>query len=134
MKYILFAAAFAFIATASVPAHADARVGVQIVIGNAPPPPRYEVVPRPRRDHVWVPGYWNWTGRKHVWIGGHWQTVRAGHHYRRSEWRQSRHGWYLDRGGWQRHQHRAHENVHRRHSGRARHDHWHAHRHNQRHH
>lgn len=98
MAIVLSAAAF-------VPAEAMAQVGVNIVIGNPPPPPRYEAAPAPRRGFVWVPGYWNQAGRKHVWMNGHWERARSGYTYRQAEWKQARGGWYLERGGWQRRDH-----------------------------
>lgn len=104
MKRILCnAAAIIVLSTAAfIPTQAVAQVGFSIVIGNAPPPVRYEVVPAPRRGYEWAPGYWNWNGRKHAWAGGHWERVRSGQHYQRPEWRQSNNGWQLNRGGWQR--------------------------------
>lgn len=107
MKRILCtAAALIFGSAAFIPAQAMAQagpqVGVSIVIGNAPPPQRYETVPAQRRGHVWAPGYWNWNGHRHVWVAGHWERSRAGYQYQRPQWRQGRDGWHLNRGGWQR--------------------------------
>jgi hypothetical protein len=102
MKRIICTAAAIVLGTAAfIPAQAIAQVGFNIVIGNAPPPPRYEVMPAPRRGYEWAPGYWNWNGRKHVWTRGHWERVRAGQYYQRPEWQQGNDGWRLNRGGWQ---------------------------------
>lgn len=110
MKRFLFAAALTLAGLAALPAHAGPQVDFQIVIGNAPPPPRYEVIPVARPGHVWVPGYWAWSGHRHTWVAGHWQRVRAGHHYRAPQWRRVHNGWHFDRGGWERNRHhgRAH--------------------------
>ncbi len=103
MKRILCTAAAVILGTAAfIPTQAVAQVGVNVNIGNAPPPPRYEVVPTPRRGYEWAPGYWNWNGRRHVWSAGHWERVRVGHYYQRPEWQQGNDGWRLNRGGWQR--------------------------------
>lgn len=62
----------------------------QVVVGNpgpgpdiiidAPPPPRHEVMTvRPSREHVWVPGYWAWRGRRHEWVAGRWELPPRGH-------------------------------------------------------
>jgi len=103
MKRILCAVAAIVLSTAAfIPTQAVAEASVNIVIGNAPPPTRYEVVPAPRRGYVWAPGYWNWNGRRHVWISGHWERVRSGHYYQHPEWRHGNDGWHLNRGGWQR--------------------------------
>ena len=48
-------------------APASAAVSVQLQI--APPAPRAEYVPAPRRGHVWAPGHWDWRGQRHVWVG-----------------------------------------------------------------
>lgn len=102
MKRILGAAAAIILGTAAfLPAQAFAQVGVHIVVGNAPPPPRHEVLPAQRRGYTWSPGYWNWNGRRHVWVEGHWERTRPGYYYQRPQWHQGRNGWQLHRGGWQ---------------------------------
>jgi hypothetical protein len=65
-----------------------ARAGA-VVIGVAPPPLRTEViVARPGPNHVWVPGYWRWSGHEYVWVGGVWRLPPHAHavwvpgHYR----------------------------------------------------
>ena len=101
MKRIFVAAAAIAIGTAAfIPAQAFAQVDFNIVIGNAPPPLRYEAVPAPRRGYEWAPGYWNWNGRHHVWSQGHWEQARPGYVYQRPEWRQGGNEWRLNRGGW----------------------------------
>lgn len=111
-KSVTLAALVAIGAALYLPLPAMAQhVGVNIVIGNPPPPPRYEVVPTARRGYVWAPGYWNWNGRRHVWVRGHWEHARAGYVYVRPEWQRSRDGWHLQRGGWRadrRHGHHGH--------------------------
>ena len=127
MKRVLVAvAAIALGAAAFLPTQALAEVGVNIVIGNAPPPVRYEVVPAPRRGYEWAPGYWNWSGRRHEWSQGHWEQSRPGYVYQRSEWRQDGDRWQLNRGGWTTVENRdtSHRREHwaDREDGRGRHD------------
>jgi hypothetical protein len=93
---LLVAASSAMLA----PTHAYAQVNLNIIIGNPPPPPRYEVVPRPRPGYVWAPGYWNWNGRDHDWRGGHWERAREGQVYYRPQWVQADNGWRFQEGGW----------------------------------
>src|SRR5829696_1586910 len=92
----VLAAASATISTAAVaaPTYIDVRV--------APPPPRQEVVPEARRGYLWVPGYWDWRGRRHVWVNGHWERARRGYAYRAPEWVQEGDRWRLRRGAWDR--------------------------------
>lgn len=109
MKRIFLTAAAVLIGSAALaPLPALAQVNFQIVVGNAPPPPRYEVIPVARHGYVWAPGYWNWNGRRHVWTQGHWERARPGHYYQRPAWQQTHHGWQLQRGGWQRDHGRHH--------------------------
>ncbi|MQR00002.1 YXWGXW repeat-containing protein [Glaciimonas soli] len=104
MKRILQATyAVALIAASSmafIPAQANAQVGVNIIIGGAPPPPRYEVVPVPRPGYIWAPGYWDWVGGRHVWRTGNWARARPGYQYNRPQWVQHGGRWELNRGGW----------------------------------
>jgi len=102
MKRILVTVAAALISTAAFAPVAQAqhnRTEV-IVVQKAPPALRREAVPAARRGYEWIPGYWNWTGRKYVWTKGHYEKVRRGYVYARPEWRQGDNGWTLQRGGW----------------------------------
>lgn len=83
---------------------AAARPHVVVGVSVAPPPPRFERVPPPRRGYVWAPGYWRWNahGRRHVWVTGHWVGVRRGYHYRPAHWVRVRHGWRLEEPSWRR--------------------------------
>lgn len=114
MKRILCTTAAAIVLSmaAFIPTQAVAQIAFNIVIGDAPPPVRYEVVPRARRGYEWAPGYWNWNGRRHVWARGHWERVRVGHYYQRPEWQQNNDGWRLNRGGWQRGKRHGHDKRH----------------------
>ncbi|MBQ5942398.1 MULTISPECIES: YXWGXW repeat-containing protein [unclassified Massilia] len=102
MKSILAATAAVLIGTAAfTPAQADAAIHTEVVVVHkAPPASRHEAVPAARRGYDWVPGYWDWNGRRHVWVSGHWERDRPGYAYQRPEWRRDSSGWYLERGGW----------------------------------
>jgi hypothetical protein len=113
MKRILCTAALiAATGGALIPLQANAQVGVSVVIGNRPPPVRYEPVPPPRAGYIWAPGYWNWDGRRHIWAGGHWEQVHNYREYRPAQWRHGQRGWELDRGGWYDRPGRHHYNRH----------------------
>jgi hypothetical protein len=82
--------------------HADAREYVVVTRGVAPPPPRFERVPPPRRGFVWVPGFWRWDGyaHRHVWVGGHWVRARPGYRYVPARWERVGPGWRFHGGYW----------------------------------
>jgi hypothetical protein len=45
----------------------------------APPPMQEEIrSERPNATAVWVPGHWDWKGKRrgYVWIPGHWRMTR----------------------------------------------------------
>ena len=68
----------------------------------APPPPRYEALPRQRQGQIWVPGHWEWRGRHHVWMSGYWLPARPGYYYRNPRWEQRNGHWEMHDGRWDR--------------------------------
>jgi hypothetical protein len=94
---ILLAAIALSAAMVSLPVAARAFVEIQV----APPAPRVEVVPPPRPNYVWTPGYWRWNGRRHIWINGVWVPARRGFHWEPAAWAQGPNGrWHLVPGRW----------------------------------
>jgi hypothetical protein len=83
---------------AATPALAESNLGIR----GAPPPPRYEVVPAPRRGQVWVPGHWERHGPRQVWLAGHWIAARPGYRYNPPAWEQHDGRWDMRPGRWQR--------------------------------
>jgi hypothetical protein len=83
---------------ASVPLASVAQVTVRI----APPPPREEAAPAPRRGMVWAPGHWEWRNRRHVWVGGHWIRERRGYAYNSPRWVERNGRWVMEQGRWTR--------------------------------
>jgi hypothetical protein len=83
---------------------AEARTQVTVGVGIrvAPPPPRYERVPRARVGYVWAPGYWRWNARahRHVWVGGYWVRARPGYRYHPARWEHRGDEWRFHRGDW----------------------------------
>ena len=75
LKKILLAGLMAT-SFAGVPLAAIAR---PVVITVAPPEPRQEVIPAPRRGSEWARGHWEWRQQKHVWVSGHWMRARRGY-------------------------------------------------------
>jgi len=99
IKKLLVAAMFAA-SLGGISTSASAQVDVYL--NFAPPAPRYEAVPAPRRGYVWAPGYWDWRGNRHVWVAGHWEAQRAGYYYNTPQWVQRDGRWHLQRGQWNR--------------------------------
>ena len=98
MKKLLIAALLgAPLGSIALPAGAAA-----IVVQVAPPPPRAEAVPAPRRGYVWVPGYWDWRGNRHVWVAGSWMREKHGYHYQQPRWEEHDGHWQMQRGNWAR--------------------------------
>ncbi len=98
-------------AVAFTPLPSVAQSSFSVVIGNAPPPPRFESLPAARHGYEWAPGYWNWDGQRHVWMAGHWENARDGYRLQRSEWVRDPNGYRLEQGGWQRVSDRDHYDV-----------------------
>jgi hypothetical protein len=73
-----------------------------IVVQTAPPAPRDEVAPAPRRGYVWAPGYWDWRNSRHVWVRGHWERERRGYVYHQPAWVERNGHWEMQRGNWAR--------------------------------
>ncbi len=45
----------------------------EVFVRFGPPrPPREVVVVRPGPRHVWIPGYYRWTGHRYAWVAGSW--------------------------------------------------------------
>ena len=97
LKRIILAAAVAgAIGSVAIPASA------QIIVRIAPPPPRAESVPAPRRGSIWVPGHWDWRNPQHVWVGGTWVRERRGYSYNQPQWVERNGRWQMTRGNWRR--------------------------------
>jgi hypothetical protein len=102
-SHTLYAAAVLTLSAAAfAPAIASAQVGVSVVIGQAPPPPRFESVPPPRVGYVWSPGYWDWRGNRHQWIRGTWVASRPGYVYYQPHWVQHDGRWMRQEARWDR--------------------------------
>ncbi len=75
-----------------------------IVVAEAPPPPRVEVIGvAPGPGFFWVPGYWRWGPGRHVWVGGHWAPHRPGHYWVAPHWARVGVSFHFRGGYWRRH-------------------------------
>ncbi|MES2072152.1 MAG: hypothetical protein V4488_17485 [Pseudomonadota bacterium] len=76
---------------------------IPMVVTVAPPAPRVEVVRNaPGPNHVWIGGYWQWSGGQHNWVAGHWEARRAGYFWVPGHWLRVGNGWRFSGGYWQR--------------------------------
>jgi hypothetical protein len=105
MRKVLVSALFAagMIGAVATPLPSEAA-RAEIRVDVAPPPPRDEAVPRPRKGHIWSPGHWQWNQKRHkyVWAKGHWEKARHGYAYRAPEWVERDGRWHYQPSRWDR--------------------------------
>ena len=98
MKKLLIAAMLAgSLGTVAAPA-----TSAVIVVRQAPPAPRVETVPEARRGHVWVPGHYDWRGKRYVWVKGTYMRERRGYMYDAPAWEEHDGRWHRTGGNWRR--------------------------------
>ena len=81
-----------------------------VIVAEAPPAPRVveRRVASPSAAHVWIDGYYSWSGRQYVWEAGRWEVPPSGYtvwvapHYEHDE-----HGHRYTAGHWQPRDHDA---------------------------
>ena len=74
----------------------------EVYVRVAPPAPRAEIVPQPRRGYVWNAGHWEWRRQQHVWVGGTWIRDRPGYSYSAPTWVERDGRWAMQSGRWNR--------------------------------
>lgn len=72
------------------------------MVYREPPPLRAErMPPPPRRDYVWKPGRWQWTGRDWVWRNGRYSAPpRRNVAWEQGHWERRGPGWVWIEGRW----------------------------------
>ena len=83
-----------------------------IIVTEAPPAPRHEVVPAARHGYVWAPGYWDHRHGHYVWVEGHWVKEKHGMYWHPNRWEQRDGHWVMEGGRWDRERY-----VENRHNG-----------------
>jgi hypothetical protein len=69
---------------------------------NAPPPLRVEViVVQPSPHHVWVAGYWKWSGVNYAWVEGRWVKVKPNKAWAPGNWKLLGSYWAWTPGRWE---------------------------------
>jgi hypothetical protein len=99
-NWITIGAAAAALGAAALLGTSAQAASASIYVQIAPPAPRVEVVPAPRRGHNWVPGHWEWRHRAYAWVPGYFIAVRPGFTYAQPQWVQSGGRWAYRAGGW----------------------------------
>lgn len=89
-------------APAPVAQPAPAPAPQTVVVQQAPPPVRLEVIPvSPGPEYVWTPGYWAWRGGVYVWVGGCYaHRPRPGVVWMGGHWARHGHGYVWMGGHW----------------------------------
>lgn len=66
-----------------------------------PPPPRAEAPTlQPSPGHIWVPGYWKWTGVNYEWTDGRWIKGKKDRIWVPGTWEQAGARWVWKPGKW----------------------------------
>jgi len=72
-----------------------------VVAAGPPLPPDEIIVAAPSPYHVWVPGYYTYTGGTYIWIQGSYQVPPRGRtRYVQGEWVKTPKGYKHGRGHW----------------------------------
>lgn len=82
------------------------NINVPGLVQVAPPPPRYESVPRAMQGQVWIPGRWEWNERAYAWRPGQWQRARPDYVYAPGRWVAGDGGWRWSEDQWRRREQR----------------------------
>ena len=110
LRLLKTALAVSVVALTSLPAAAQVQVGIgvplpglDIRIGHrAPPRFQREIrTDRPSREHIWVPGSWDWQRDDWAWMPGRWDRPSE----RRARWVRARYAregnaWRYEPGHW----------------------------------
>jgi len=90
------------LAVATTPGWTQVSVHINVpgIVQMAPPPPRYEAVPRGAPNQVWVPGRWAWNDRQYAWQPGHLQRARIDYMYAHGQWIPADGGWRWSEETW----------------------------------
>ncbi|MDE1166692.1 MAG: YXWGXW repeat-containing protein [Pseudomonas sp.] len=87
---------FALASLASMPSFAQ----TEVIIQQAPPPMRAEMIPAERPGYAWDRGHWRWEGRGYGWVPGHWQPVMHGARWAPGHWQARGPNWRWVEGHW----------------------------------
>jgi hypothetical protein len=73
----------------------------EVVIRSPPPADRAEELgAAPSGEHLWIRGYWEWSGNEYTWVRGHWEARRPLEVWSPGHWRQTAGGWVWVPGRW----------------------------------
>jgi len=107
-KFLATALAATTFTAFTVPALA--QIGFGVVIGQTPPPLRWERRPPPPGEgFFWVDGYWGVDRGRYVWVPGHWDRPPfAGAYWSHGHWDRYPEGWRYHEGHWDHEDHDDH--------------------------
>ncbi len=79
------------------------REFVSVVVRQAPPALRVEVMPPPpSAEHFWIAGHWRWENNRFAWVAGRWELHRPGFVWVPEHWLHAGAEWHFAGGHWQR--------------------------------
>lgn len=87
-----------FAAFVSTPTFAQ----TEVIIRQAPPVERVEVIPTGRPGYAWDRGHWGWQRGAYAWVPGHWQPVMRNARWQPGHWESRGPNWYWREGRWMR--------------------------------
>src|SRR5256885_16853973 len=102
LRFLAVITAASFFATGCYSHRVVATPSGEMVVVEAPPSPRHEVIGiAPSASHVWVQGYWSHRHGRWVWVPGHWELrPRATATWVPGHWDQTSRGWVWTPGHW----------------------------------
>ncbi|HEC54214.1 MAG TPA: hypothetical protein ENI30_02795 [Gammaproteobacteria bacterium] len=72
----------------------------EVIIRQAPPAERVEVIPAQRPGYAWDRGHWQWERGAYAWVPGHWQPVMHNARWEPGHWESRGPNWYWREGHW----------------------------------
>jgi hypothetical protein len=79
-----------------------ASAGAAIAQPRVGPPPLRVESPtlKPSPGHIWITGYWKWTGINYEWADGRWIKAKPGKVWEPGVWEQVGNHWVWKPGQW----------------------------------
>jgi hypothetical protein len=70
------------------------------IVAGPPVPPNEIILQAPSTLHVWIPGYYTYSGGSYIWIQGHYTIPPKGKKYVPGNWHKTPKGYKRSKGHW----------------------------------